>query len=63
MKKELPDPVDDDLHPEYDLAKLGPGVRGKYYQQATAGPTVFLTESDVAEVLPAVGVEGSARVT
>ena len=30
----------DDLRPEYDLRKLGPGVRGKYYKRAIAGPIV-----------------------
>lgn len=27
----------DDLRPEYDLATLKGGVRGKYYKQAIAG--------------------------
>ena len=35
MKKASRKTRDDDLRPEYDLAKLGPGVRGKYYRQAT----------------------------
>jgi hypothetical protein len=30
----------DDLRPEYDLRELGPGVRGKYYERAIAGPIV-----------------------
>ena len=42
----------DDLRPEYDLSKLSGGVRGKYYQQATAGTTFVLLEPDVAEVFP-----------
>ena len=36
--------------PEYDLTELGPGVRGKYYRQATAGTSVVLTEPDLTEV-------------
>jgi hypothetical protein len=28
-----------ELRPEYDLAKLKGGVRGKYYKQATASHT------------------------
>ena len=30
----------DDLRPEYDLRELGPGVRGKYYKRAIAGPII-----------------------
>ncbi|MEX2204608.1 MAG: hypothetical protein WEF50_00095 [Myxococcota bacterium] len=30
----------DELRPEYDLRDLGPGVRGKYYKRAIAGPIV-----------------------
>jgi hypothetical protein len=47
----------DELRAEYDLAKLGPGVRGKYYQQATVGPGVFPIDPDVEEVNPAVDAE------
>jgi hypothetical protein len=42
----------DDLRPEYDLSKLTGGVRGKYYQRATAGTTLVLLEPDVAEAFP-----------
>jgi len=49
--------TEDDLRPEYDLAKLGPGIRGKYYQQATAGPRVFLIAPEAEEVLPTGGAE------
>ena len=38
----------DDLRPEYDLASLKAGVRGKYYRRATAGTNVVLLEPDVA---------------
>jgi hypothetical protein len=42
----------DDLRPEYDLAKLKGGVRGKYYERATAGTTLVLLDRDVAEAFP-----------
>jgi hypothetical protein len=41
--------VADELRPEYDLASLKGGVRGKYYARATAGTTMVLLEPDVAE--------------
>ena len=40
----------DRLRPEYDLAQLGPGVRGKYYRQATAGTNLVLLEPELARV-------------
>jgi hypothetical protein len=42
----------DDLRPEYDLSQLKGGVRGKYYERATAGTTLVLLERDVAEAFP-----------
>jgi len=42
----------DDLRPEYDLSKLTGGVRGKYYEGATAGTTLVLLKRDVAEAFP-----------
>ena len=42
----------DDLRAEYDLSKLTGGVRGKYYERATAGTTYVLLEPDVAEAFP-----------
>ena len=42
----------DDLRPEYDLSKLTGGVRGKYYERATAGTTLVLLDRDVAEAFP-----------
>ena len=44
--------LNDDLRPEYDLAKLTGAVRGKYYERATAGTTLVLLEPDVAEAFP-----------
>ena len=43
---------DDDLRPEYELSKLTGGVRGKYYERATAGTTFVLLEPDVAKAFP-----------
>src|SRR5256885_1245679 len=43
---------DDDLRPEYDLSKLGGGVRGKYFDRATGGTTLVLLDRDVAEAFP-----------
>ena len=42
----------DELRPEYDLASLKGGVRGKYYVRATAGTTLVLLAPDVAEAFP-----------
>jgi hypothetical protein len=42
----------DDLRPEYDLSRLKGGVRGKYYERASAGTTLVLLEPDVAEAFP-----------
>ena len=47
--KNLERSVTDELRPEYDLASLKGGVRGKYYARATAGTTMVLLEPDVAE--------------
>ena len=44
--------LDDDLRPEYDFSKLKGRVVGKHYAQATAGVTMVLLESDVAEAFP-----------
>lgn len=42
----------DDLRPEYRVATLQGGVRGKYYQRAKAGTNLVLIEPDVATVFP-----------
>jgi hypothetical protein len=52
MKKGSRKIEDDGLRAEYDLTKLGRGVRGKYYRQATAGTNLVLIEPDLAEVFP-----------
>ena len=52
MKKESARRRRDDLRPEYDLARLKGGVRGKYYKQATAGTNLVLLDPDVARAFP-----------
>jgi uncharacterized DUF497 family protein len=52
MRKALAKRRSDDLRPEYDLARLKGGVRGKYYEQATAGTNLVLLEPDVARAFP-----------
>jgi hypothetical protein len=54
--KNLESSAIDELRPEYDLASLKGGVRGKYYTRATAGTTLVLLEPDIAEAFP----EGSS---
>jgi len=45
-------PENDDLRAEYDLDSLGPGVRGKYFERATAGTNLVLLDPDVARAFP-----------
>jgi hypothetical protein len=52
MRKQLAKQRSDDLRPEYDLARLKGGVRGKYYKQATAGTNLVLLAPDVARAFP-----------
>ena len=52
MRKELGKRRSDDLRPEYDLASLKGGVRGKYYKQATGGTNLVLLDPDVARAFP-----------
>ena len=52
MRKELAKQRNDDLRPEYDLASLKGGVRGKYYKEAAAGSNLVLLEPDVARAFP-----------
>lgn len=40
------------MRPEYDLAPVKGGVRGKYYKQATAGTNLVLLDPDVARAFP-----------
>jgi hypothetical protein len=52
MRKELAKRRSHELRPEYDLASLKGGIRGKYYKQASAGTNLVLLEPDVARVFP-----------
>jgi hypothetical protein len=42
----------DELRPEYDLARLKGGGRGKYYKQASAGTNLIPPDPDVARAFP-----------
>jgi hypothetical protein len=50
MKKASTERRNDDLRPEYDLARLAEGARGKYYRQAVAGTNLILIEPELARV-------------
>ena len=52
MKKARTSKQVDELRPEYDLAKLRGGVRGKYYEQASSGTNLVLIDPDLADVFP-----------
>lgn len=52
MKKATTAKKTEELRPEYDLAKLKGGVRGKYYERARAGTNLVLIEPDLANVFP-----------
>ena len=42
----------DDLRPEYDLAKLGKGVRGKYLERYQEGRNVVAIDPDLTDAFP-----------
>jgi len=44
--------VSDGLRPDYDLASLRGGVRGKYYARAVAGTNLVLIEPEIAAAFP-----------
>jgi len=52
MKKASSRKPTNDLRPEYDLSRLGRGVRDKYYARATAGSNLVLIEPDLAVFFP-----------
>jgi hypothetical protein len=52
MKKVSAKRHHDELRPEYDLAQLKGGVRGKYYREATAGTNLVLIDPELANVFP-----------
>jgi hypothetical protein len=49
-----------EMRAEYDLASLGDGVRGKYYQDYRAGHTVKIHREDGATVVQYVELEDGA---
>lgn len=42
----------DDLRPEYDLAKLGKGTRGKYLKRYNEGSNVVVIDPDLTDAFP-----------
>lgn len=52
MKKATESRSGDDMRPEYDLSQLKDGVRGKYYQEASAGTNLVLIEPELASLFP-----------
>jgi hypothetical protein len=42
----------DDLRSEYDVSKLGKGVRGKYFKRCSEGSNVVVIDSDLTEAFP-----------
>ena len=50
MKKKDDARHNDELRPEYDLAKLKGGVRGKYAKRYCAGTNLVRLEPDVARI-------------
>lgn len=52
MKKEVKGEMEDELRPEYDLAHMRQGVRGKYVEQYRSGTNLVLLDPDVAQAFP-----------
>ena len=52
MKKAHKKPLQDDLRPEYDLAKLKGGVRGKHLERYRTGTNLALLAPDVRAAFP-----------
>ncbi|MBD2336403.1 hypothetical protein H6G64_05285 [Calothrix sp. FACHB-156] len=52
MKKEFENEMEDELRPEYDLAQMSGGVRGKYVERYRAGTNLVLLDPDVAQAFP-----------
>jgi hypothetical protein len=50
----------DDMRPEYDLASMGGGVRGKYYKAYRAGHTVKIHKADGTTVVQYFTLEDGA---
>ena len=49
MKKDINQEMEDELRPEYDLAQLQGGVKGKYTERYRQGTNLVLLEPDVAQ--------------
>ena len=52
MNKDINHEMDDELRPEYDLAQLQGGVKGKYAERFHQGTNLVLLEPDVAQAFP-----------
>jgi hypothetical protein len=52
MKRDDVSPDEDDLRPEYDLAQLKGGVRGKHLERYRAGTNLALLAPDVRAAFP-----------
>jgi hypothetical protein len=52
MKKDSKPTEDDDVRPEYDLAQLKGGVRGKYAEHYQAGTNLALLAPEVRAAFP-----------
>ena len=52
MKKVNDRQTDDELRPEYDLAQMTGGVRGKYAKRVREGTNLVLLSPDVARYFP-----------
>lgn len=52
MKKAVRQRNQDGMKPEYDLASMKGGVRGKHYREYRNGTNVVLLQPDVAEAFP-----------
>ena len=52
MKKDINHEMDDELRPEYNLAQLQGGVKGKYAERFHQGTNLVLLEPDVAQAFP-----------
>ena len=52
MKKDINHKMDDELRPEYNLAQLQGGVKGKYAERYHQGTNLILLEPDVAKAFP-----------
>jgi len=52
--------AEDDLLPEYDLAQLKGGVRGKYFDRYTSRLPVVRLDPDVAAAFPSAAAVNAA---